>query len=86
MDSLTLDSQLLLSTPGGRCPNFMTKTENLLGGQNVNFDSFARSELKNRYDLNTQMLVANAPIHVTESKLLLLASQQANQSRDKVLG
>lgn len=47
-----LDLQPSLITLGVLYPNFMTKTE-------LNFDSSARTELKNRYDLNTQMPVAS---------------------------
>lgn len=50
-----LDLRPSLITLGVLYPNFMTNTENLLEGQNLNFDSSARTELKNRYYLNTQM-------------------------------
>lgn len=48
MDSLQplLILQPLLSTPGVGYPNFMTKTENLLEGQDLNFNSSERRELK----------------------------------------
>lgn len=48
VSSNSRDSQPLLSTPEVWYSNFMTKTENLFEGQNLNFDSFAGNELRNR--------------------------------------